>query len=116
MPRIARCRQKSSPSSARRRPSPSGFAVVEAELRDAEALYRAHGLKVSAGHPGEAAHLQRQALIGAVMTVDAGKLLRAERERIGSSGRRHVSGRQGAPARAAAPPDSYRPPPGVSSL
>ena len=41
------------------------FAAAADELRSAEQLYRTYGLKVSAAHPGETAHLQRQALIGA---------------------------------------------------
>ena len=63
------------------------YAAVEAELRSAEGLYQSHGLKVSgAGHPGETAHLQRQALIGACMVVGADKLLKAEHERIAAQG------------------------------
>jgi hypothetical protein len=57
-------------------------AAIESELRQAEQLYRRHGLAVSAGHPVESAHLQRQALIGACMVVGADKILKVERARI----------------------------------
>jgi hypothetical protein len=56
-------------------------AAVEAELRAAERLYRAHGLNVSAGAPGEAAHVQRQALIGLCMVVGSDRILKVERAR-----------------------------------
>lgn len=62
------------------------FAQTEAELRHAEQLYRTHGLGVSAGHPTEAMHLQRQALIGAMMVVGADKILKVERDRIAAAG------------------------------
>lgn len=62
------------------------FAVVEAQLRDAEALYQTHGLRVSAGHPAEHAYLQRQALIGLCMTVGSDKILKTERARIEQQG------------------------------
>jgi hypothetical protein len=62
------------------------FADAEAELRSAEALYQTHGLGVSAGHPGEAAHLQRQALVGLCMVVGAEKILKVERARIEAQG------------------------------
>src|SRR5262245_52009005 len=59
------------------------YEAAAAVLREAEQVYRTHGLNVSAGHPGEAAHLQRQALIGALMVATGGeKLLRAERQSI----------------------------------
>jgi hypothetical protein len=41
---------------------------------------------VSAGHPAEHAHLQRQSLIGAIMVTAGDKLLRAERQRIEQQG------------------------------
>jgi hypothetical protein len=63
------------------------FANAEAELRRAEQLYRTYGLAVSGtGHPTEAAHLQRQALIGAMMVVGADKILKVERDRIAAAG------------------------------
>jgi hypothetical protein len=62
------------------------YAKVEAELREAERLYRTYGLKVSAAHPAEAAHLQRQAVIGACMVVGAEKLLKIERQRVEQEG------------------------------
>jgi hypothetical protein len=62
------------------------FAVVERELRSAEALYQTHGLGVSAGHPAEAAHLQRLAVIGACMVVGAEKILKVERQRVEAQG------------------------------
>jgi hypothetical protein len=61
-------------------------AEAEAELRSAEALYQSHGLKVSAEHPAEHAHLQRQALIGAMMAAGGDKLLQVERQRIEAQG------------------------------
>lgn len=61
-------------------------AEAERELRDAENVYRSYGLRASAGHPGEAAHLQRQALIGLCMVVGADKILKAERARIEHQG------------------------------
>ena len=51
------------------------FAQTEAELRQAEQLYRTHGLSVTAGHPAETAHLQRQVVIGLCMVVGADKIL-----------------------------------------
>jgi hypothetical protein len=62
------------------------FAAAEAELRADEALYRAHGLKVGAGHPGETAHLRQRARIGLCMVVGADKILKVERERIEQQG------------------------------
>jgi hypothetical protein len=62
------------------------FAEAEAELRSAEALYQSHGLKVSAAHSAEHAHLQRQSLIGAMMVVNSAALLKAERDRIAAAG------------------------------
>jgi hypothetical protein len=62
------------------------FAEAEGELRSAAALYQSHGLKISAAHPGETAHLQRQALIGLCMVVGADKILNAERARIEQHG------------------------------
>jgi septum formation inhibitor MinC len=62
------------------------FAAAEAELRDAEALYRAEGSKVSAAHPAQTAHLQRLAVIGACMVVGADKLLQVERQRVEAGG------------------------------
>jgi hypothetical protein len=62
------------------------YADVHAELRDAERLYQTRGLKVSAPHPGETAHLQRQALIGLCMVVGADKILKVERQRIEQQG------------------------------
>ncbi|SEP47917.1 hypothetical protein SAMN02990966_06933 [Rhodospirillales bacterium URHD0017] len=62
------------------------FAVIEGDLRNAERLYRDHGLNVSSAHPGEAAHLQRQTIIGACMVIGADKLLKVERERIAAAG------------------------------
>jgi hypothetical protein len=62
------------------------FAVIEAEYRQAERLYRERGLKIDTGHPAETVHLQRLAVIGACMVVGADKLLRAERERIAQAG------------------------------
>jgi hypothetical protein len=62
------------------------FARVEGELRQAEQLYREHGLAVSAGPPTEAAHLQRQAVIGLCMVVGADRILKVERARIEQQG------------------------------
>jgi predicted nucleic acid-binding Zn-ribbon protein len=62
------------------------FAAAEAELRDAEQIFQRYGFKVSAAHPAEAAHLQRQALIGAMMVVGGDRLLRTERARIEAQG------------------------------
>jgi hypothetical protein len=62
------------------------FAHAEAELRQAEQLYREHGLSVAAGDPRETAHLQRQALIGAMMVIDPDKILQTERARITTAG------------------------------
>jgi hypothetical protein len=62
------------------------FTEVEAELRSAEQLYLVHGLKVSAAHPAEHAHLQRQSLIGAMMAAGGDKLLQVERQRIEAQG------------------------------
>jgi hypothetical protein len=63
------------------------FALTEAELRQAEQLYRKHGLAVSGtGHPTETAHLQRQAVIGLCMVVGADKILKVERDRIAAAG------------------------------
>jgi hypothetical protein len=62
------------------------FAEAEARLREAEGVYRQWGFDVSAGHPGEAQHLQRQSLIGALMVVNSAALLKAERERIAAAG------------------------------
>ena len=73
------------------------FAVIEAEYRQAERLYRERGLKIDTGHPAETAHLQRLAVIGACMVVGADKLLRAERQRIEQQG-------EGLTARQVAPP------------
>jgi hypothetical protein len=63
------------------------FAQTEAELRQAEQLYRTHGLAVSGtGHPTEAAHLKQQAVIGLCMTIGADKILKVERDRIAAAG------------------------------
>jgi hypothetical protein len=63
------------------------FAQTEAELRAAERLYREQGLSVSGtGHPTETTHLQRQALIGAMMVVGADRILRVERDRLTAAG------------------------------
>jgi hypothetical protein len=62
------------------------FAEAEGKLREAEQVFRTYGLGVSAGHPAETAHLQRQAAIGACMVVGSAQLLAAERERIASAG------------------------------
>jgi hypothetical protein len=62
------------------------FAETEVRLREAEGVYRQWGLDVSARHPGEAQHLQRQSLIGALMVVNSAALLKAERERIAAAG------------------------------
>src|SRR5215204_3643959 len=62
------------------------FAVVEAELREAEAAYRRHGVKVSAVHPGENDRLNRQVLIGMSMAVNAAQILAIERQRIEQQG------------------------------
>jgi hypothetical protein len=62
------------------------FSQIETELRQAEQLYRTHGLSVAAGHPAETAHLQRQVLIGAMMVIDPAKILRVERDRIAAAG------------------------------
>jgi hypothetical protein len=61
-------------------------AAVEGELRQAEQIYRTYGLKVSAAHPLETAHLQRQALVGACMVVGGRELLKVERQRIEAQG------------------------------
>jgi hypothetical protein len=62
------------------------YAKVEAELRQAEQLYRAHGVNASAGHPAEHAHVQRQSLIGAMMVTGGDKMLKAERARLEAQG------------------------------
>jgi hypothetical protein len=63
------------------------FAQTEAELRQAEQLYRTHGLAVSGtGHPTEAAHLQRLTLIGLCMVTGADRILKVERDRITAAG------------------------------
>jgi hypothetical protein len=62
------------------------FAQTEAELRQAEQLYRTHGLSVAAGHPAETAHLQRQVVIGLCMVVGSDKILLAERDRLAAAG------------------------------
>jgi hypothetical protein len=62
------------------------YAAAESELREAERLFRTHGFKVSAAHPGESAYLQRQTVIGAAMVAGGDKLLKAERARIEAQG------------------------------
>jgi chaperonin cofactor prefoldin len=62
------------------------FEKAKAELRQAEQVFRAHGLNVSASHPGETAHLQRLALLGACMVVGSAQLLKVERQRIEQAG------------------------------
>jgi len=74
------------------------FAAVEGELRDAEGLFRAHGLKISAGHPAESAHLQRQSLIGAMMVAAGDKLATGRAPTYRAAGRRSLCGRQSAEA------------------
>ena len=91
------------------------FADVEAELRDAERLYRTRGLKVSAAHPDQTAFLQRQALLGACMVVGADQLLRAERQRIEAAGRRPVGARHGRGGSTSFVDRSCAPQPSVSS-
>ena len=66
------------------------FAVVEAELRDAEALYLARGLNVGAAHPGETAHLHtplrfRSFPGGARVLVPAGSRLGLDEQRSAST-------------------------------
>jgi 4-hydroxyphenylpyruvate dioxygenase-like putative hemolysin len=62
------------------------YAETEARLREAEGVYRQWGFDASAGHPGEAQHVQRQSLIGALMVVNSAALLKAERQRIEAQG------------------------------
>ena len=61
--------------------------VVERELHEAEALYRAHGLNpTGARHPSEHAYLQRQSVVGMCMVAAGDKLLKVERELIAAAG------------------------------
>src|SRR4051794_7786632 len=62
------------------------LAAVETELREAEAVFRQHGLRPIAPHPDQAAYLQRLALVGAMMVAAGDKLLKAERQRIEAQG------------------------------
>jgi hypothetical protein len=62
------------------------YADAEAQLRAAEDLYKTRGLRISAPHPAEAAHLERQVLIGACMVAGGDKLLKTERARIEAQG------------------------------
>ena len=82
------CRPKSKVASTERAPRTIAerYAEAEAELRACEQVFRQWGLRVSAGHPGETEHLQRQAVIGACMVVGADKLLKVERDRIAAAG------------------------------
>ena len=61
-------------------------AAAAAELRSAEALYRTRGLRPAALHPAEQEHLQRLAVVGMCMVIDADKLLKAEHQRIAAEG------------------------------
>jgi hypothetical protein len=68
------------------RPISERYDEAAARLREAEGVYRQWGFDASAGHPGEAQHMQRQSLIGALMVVNSAALLKAEHERIAAAG------------------------------
>ena len=62
------------------------FAVVESQMREAEQVFRNYGMNPGAAHPGETAHLQRLAVIGACMVIDPDKLMKSEHQRIAAQG------------------------------
>jgi len=61
-------------------------AAAAAELRSAEQLYRTRGLRPAAPHPAEQEHLQRLAVVGMCMVIDAEKILKTEHQRIAAEG------------------------------
>jgi hypothetical protein len=62
------------------------YAKVEAEFREAERVFRDYGLHPSAAHPGEMAHLQRLAVVGACMVIGGDRLLKCEHQRVAAQG------------------------------
>lgn len=62
------------------------FAAAEAELLEAERIFRTFGLNPSAPHPGETAYLQRLAVVGCCMIVGSAAILKATHQRIAAQG------------------------------
>jgi hypothetical protein len=62
------------------------YAAAEAELLEAERIFRTYGLSPSAPLPGATAHLQRLAAIGAAMIANPAAILKATHQRIAAVG------------------------------